>query len=303
MTQILNFGSLNIDKVYSLDHIVNEGETISAISYNEGLGGKGLNNQSIALKRAGADVIHAGFVGEDDGDILLDYLAENEINFLVKKVPGNSGHAIIQVDKDANNSIIVEAGANKRIDQSYIDQVLAEFEEGDYLLLQNEISNLPYIVDVASKRKMKIVLNPSPVDESLKTTDFSKIDTLILNETEAYEISGCEDPDKIIDYFRDGYQDLNLLLTLGKDGGLYSSKDTKIKFDSFKTNAIDTTGAGDTFLGYFLANISKGEEIKKSLNLASLAAGLACRKKGAATSIPSLKEVEAYAKENKADLG
>ncbi|WP_282928919.1 PfkB family carbohydrate kinase [Anaerococcus sp. Marseille-Q7828] len=84
MTQILNFGSLNIDKVYSLDHIVNEGETISAISYNEGLGGKGLN-QSIALKRAGADVIHAGFVGEDDGDILLDYLAKNEINFLVKK--------------------------------------------------------------------------------------------------------------------------------------------------------------------------------------------------------------------------
>lgn len=302
MTQILNFGSLNIDKVYSLDHIVNEGETISAISYNEGLGGKGLN-QSIALKRAGADVIHAGFVGEDDGDILLDYLAENEINFLVKKVSGNSGHAIIQVDKDANNSIIVEAGANKRIDKSYIDQVLAEFDEGDYLLLQNEISNLSYIVEVASKRKMKIFLNPSPVDGSLKTIDFSKIDTLILNETEAYEISGCEDPDKIIDYFRDEYEGLKLLLTLGENGGIYSSKDTKIKFDSFKTKTIDTTGAGDTFLGYFLANISKGEEIKKSLKLASLAAGLACSKKGAASSIPRLKEVEAYAKENTVDLG
>lgn len=302
MSQILNFGSLNIDKVYTLDHIVNEGETISAISYNEGMGGKGLN-QSIALKRAGANIIHGGFVGEDDGDILLDYLAKNEINFLVKKVSGNSGHAIIQVDKDANNSIIVEAGANKKIDKPYIDQVLAEFEEGDYLLLQNEISNLPYIVDEASKRKMKIVLNPSPVDGSLKTIDFSKIDTLILNETEAYEISGCEDPDKIIDYFRDRYQDLKLLLTLGKDGGMYSSKDTKIKFDSFKTNAMDTTGAGDTFLGYFLANISKDEDLEKSLKLASLAAGLACSKKGAAASIPSLKEVEAYAKENKVDLG
>lgn len=302
MTQILNFGSLNIDKVYSLDHIVNEGETISAISYNEGLGGKGLN-QSIALKRAGADVIHAGFVGEDDGDRLLDYLAENEIDYLVKKVPGNSGHAIIQVDKDANNSIIVEAGANKKIDKSYIDQVLAEFEEGDYLLLQNEISNLPYIVEVASKREMKIFLNPSPVDETLKTIDFNKIDTLILNETEAYELSGCDNPHDIINYFRNKYQDLKLLLTLGKDGGMYSSKDAKIKFDSFKTNAIDTTGAGDTFLGYFLANISKGEEIKKSLKLASLAAGLACSKKGAAASIPRLKEVEAYAKENKVDLG
>lgn len=302
MAQILNFGSLNIDKVYSLDHIVNEGETISAISYNEGMGGKGLN-QSIALKRAGAYLIHAGFVGEDDGDILLDYMAENEVKFLVEKVSGNSGHAIIQVDKNANNSIIVEAGANKKIDKSYIDQVLAEFDEGDYLLLQNEISNLPYIVDVASKRKMKIFLNPSPVDESIKTIDINKIDTLILNETEAYDLSGCESIDKIINYFREKYENLKLLLTLGKNGGIYSSKDTKIKFSSFKTKAIDTTGAGDTFLGYFLASISKGEDVEKSLKLASLAAGLACSKKGAAISIPSLKEVEAYAKENKVDLG
>ena len=301
MAQILNFGSLNIDKVYTLDHIVNEGETIPAISYNEGTGGKGLN-QSIALKRAGADLIHAGFVGEDDGDILLDYMAENEIDFLVKKVSGNSGHAIIQVDKNANNSIIVEAGANKKIDKSYIDQVLAKFEEGDYLLLQNEISNLSYIVDVASKRKMKIFLNPSPVDESLKTIDFNKIDTLILNETEACDLSGCESADKIINYFRDKYKDLRLLLTLGKDGGIYSSKDTKIKFSSFKTKAIDTTGAGDTFLGYFLASISEGEDVEKSLKLASLAASLSCSKKGAAISIPSLKEVEAYARENKVVL-
>ena len=301
MAQILNFGSLNIDKVYSLDHIVNEGETIPAVSYNEGMGGKGLN-QSIALKRAGADLIHAGFVGEDDGDILLDYMAENEIDFLVKKVSGNSGHAIIQVDKDANNSIIVEAGANKKIDKSYIDQVLAKFEEGDCLLLQNEISNLPYIVDVASKRKMKIFLNPSPVDETIKTIDFNKIDTLILNETEAYDLSGYENPDQIINYFRKNYKDLNIVLTLGKDGGIYSSKDMEIKFSSFKTKTIDTTGAGDTFLGYFLASISKGEDVEKSLKLASLAAGLACSKKGAAISIPSLKEVEAYARENKVVL-
>lgn len=301
MAKILNFGSLNIDKIYGLDHIVKEGETISASSYDEGMGGKGLN-QSIALKRAGADPIHAGFVGEDDGDILLDYMAENEIDFLVKKVSGKSGHAIIQVDKNAKNSIIVEAGANKNIDKSYIDQVLAEFDEGDYLLLQNEISNLQYIVDMASKKKMKIFLNPSPVDETIKTIDFNKIDSLILNETEAYELSGCENSDEIIDYFRKNYKDLNLLLTLGKDGGIYSSKDKEIKFSSFKTHAIDTTGAGDTFLGYFLASISKGADLEKSLNIASLAAGLACSKSGAANSIPSLKEVEEYIKENNVDI-
>lgn len=301
MAKILNFGSLNIDKIYGLDHIVKEGETISASSYDEGMGGKGLN-QSIALKRAGADPIHAGFVGEDDGDILLDYMAENEIDFLVKKVSGKSGHAIIQVDKNAKNSIIVEAGANKNIDKSYIDQVLAEFDEGDYLLLQNEISNLQYIVDMASKKKMKIFLNPSPVDETIKTIDFNKIDSPILNETEAYELSGCENSDEIIDYFRKNYKDLNLLLTLGKDGGIYSSKDTEIKFSSFKTHAIDTTGAGDTFLGYFLASISKGADLEKSLNIASLAAGLACSKSGAANSIPSLKEVEEYIKENNVDI-
>lgn len=301
MAKILNFGSLNIDKIYGLDHIVKEGETISASSYDEGMGGKGLN-QSIALKRAGADPIHAGFVGEDDGDILLDYMAENEIDFLVKKVSDKSGHAIIQVDKNAKNSIIVEAGANKNIDKSYIDQVLAEFDEGDYLLLQNEISNLQYIVDMASKKKMKIFLNPSPVDETIKTIDFNKIDSLILNETEAYELSGCENSDEIIDYFRKNYKDLNLLLTLGKDGGIYSSKDKEIKFSSFKTHAIDTTGAGHTFLGYFLASISKGADLEKSLNIASLAAGLACSKSGAANSIPSLKEVEEYIKENNVDI-
>lgn len=301
MAKILNFGSLNIDKIYGLDHIVKEGETISASSYDEGMGGKGLN-QSIALKRAGADPIHAGFVGEDDGDILLDYMAENEIDFLIKKVSGKSGHAIIQVDKNAKNSIIVEAGANKNIDKSYIDQVLAEFDEGDYLLLQNEISNLQYIVDMASKKKIKIFLNPSPVDETIKTIDFNKIDSLILNETEAYELSGCENSDEIIDYFRKNYKDLNLLLTLGKDGGIYSSKDTEIKFSSFKTHDIDTTGAGDTFLGYFLASISKGADLEKSLNIASLAAGLACSKSGAANSIPSLKEVEEYIKENNVDI-
>lgn len=302
MAKILNFGSLNIDKIYRIDHIVKEGETILSNSYDEGMGGKGLN-QSIALKRAGADLIHAGFVGENDGDILLEYLTDNDIDAFVKKVPGNSGHAIIQVDKDANNSIIVESGTNKKIDKAYIDQVLDEFEEGTYLLLQNEISNLPYIVDMASIRKMKIFLNPSPVDQTLKTIDLNKIDTLILNETEAIELSGFKNIGDIIYYFRDKYPDLKIVLTLGKDGGIYSSKEIEIKFTSFNTLAIDTTGAGDTFLGYFLANISKGENINKSLKLASLAAGLACSKSGAATSIPSLKEVEEYARENKVELG
>lgn len=293
--KILNFGSLNIDKIYSLDHIVRKGETISSKSYNEALGGKGLN-QSIALKRAGADIYHAGCVGDEDGKVLLDYLLDNDIKSLVKEVRGKSGHAIIQVDKEANNSIIVEPGANKKIEVGYIDEVLEKFSSKDYLLLQNEVSNLPYIIDKASQKGMRIFFNPSPIDETIKEIDLAKIDTIIINQTEGREISGFCQTSDILNYFKENHPKLKVVLTLGACGGFYSYKNLKISFKSYKINPVDTTGAGDTFLGYFMASIAKGKDVGKSLDLASLAAAIACTRKGATPSIPALKEIRDYRK-------
>lgn len=292
---ILNFGSLNIDKIYSLDHIVREGETLSSKSYKEALGGKGLN-QSIALKRAGADIYHAGCVGDEDGKVLLDYLLANDIKSLVKEVRGKSGHAIIQVDKEANNSIIVEPGANKKIEVGYIDEVLEKFSSKDYLLLQNEISNLLYIIDKASQKGMRIFFNPSPIDETIKEIDLAKVDTIIINQTEGREISGFCQTSDILNYFKENHPNLKVVLTLGACGGFYSYKDLKISFKNYNIKPVDTTGAGDTFLGYFMASIAKGKDVGKSLDLASLAAAIACTRKGAAPSIPALKEIRDYRK-------
>ncbi|WP_297280820.1 ribokinase [uncultured Anaerococcus sp.] len=299
--KILNFGSLNIDKIYSLDHIVNEGETISAMAYKEGVGGKGLN-QSVAIKRAGASLFHAGCVGKVDGKLLINYLKDNAIESFLKESPGNSGHAIIQVDKKANNSIIVEAGANKEIDPSYIDEVLEKFNPGDYLLLQNEISNLPYIVAMARQKKMSIFFNPSPIDESIYDIDLNDIGTIIINETEGHRLSGYKTSFEILNYFKKVYPHLTVVLTLGSRGGIYADKDKEIRFKSYPVDPVDTTGAGDTFLGYYLANIARGKDIEYSLNIASLAAALACSKEGAASSIPSQEEVEAYIKANDMEL-
>lgn len=299
--KILNFGSLNIDKIYNLDHIVNEGETLATISYKESLGGKGLN-QTIALKRAGVDVYHAGFVGEVDGEILLNYLRDNKIKSMIKKTSGNSGHAIIQVDKNANNSIIVEAGANKKIGKAYADEVLEKFSKGDFLLLQNEINSLQYIVDQACKKDMRIFFNPSPIDDNIKSIDLNKIDTIIINQNEGSSLSGFVETFEILNYFKENFPKLKVVLTLGRLGGVYSYKNEEIRFKSHKVKALDTTAAGDTFLGYYLASIASGLDIEESLNLASLAAGLACTKEGAAPSIPSYKELEVYMKKNKVEI-
>ena len=139
--KILNFGSINIDYVYSVDHIVQPGETIKGLDRNVFCGGKGLN-QSIALANAKADVTHAGLIGEDGG-MLLEALNAAEVHTdLIKTVKGSSSHTVIQVDRSGQNSILFFAGDNLAIKEDYIDEVIEKFEPGDYLLLQNEIGSI-----------------------------------------------------------------------------------------------------------------------------------------------------------------
>ncbi len=170
MGKILNFGSLNIDRVYRVEHFVRPGETISSRGYQCFPGGKGLN-QSIAAARAGAPVFHAGTVGTD-GDFLAELLRESGADIrYVRKTDGMTGHALIQVNDEGENCIILYQGTNFDNDTAYMEQVLSDFGTGDILLLQNEISNLSYLLKRGKEKGMRIMLNPSPMDAGLAGED------------------------------------------------------------------------------------------------------------------------------------
>ena len=288
--KILNIGSSNIDYVYSLDHIALVGETEAAKGLNVFPGGKGLN-QSIAIKRAGKDVYHAGCIGEG-GDFLLDLLEENGVDVsFVDRVAERNGHAIIQVSRDGDNTIFLYRGSNGMISREQIDRILCAFSKGDILVLQNEINNLDYIIEKAHQAQMTIVLNPSPMNEVIASIDLNKISYLILNEIEANAITSTTDIQEALSYFERKHPSLKVMLTLGSKGCVYQEGARQIFCPAFKVSAVDTTGAGDTFTGYFIVGIACGEKIEKILKAASCAAAISITREGAAPSIPCMVEV------------
>lgn len=289
--RILNIGSLNIDYVYSVDHIVLPGETEATFSRNVFLGGKGMN-QSCALAKAGAEVYHAGLIGED-GKLFLDACKEYGIyDAFIRVVDGPSGHALIQLDKNAQNSILLYGGANQRMTEEYIDEVLSHFGSDDVLLLQNEINLLPYIVDKAYEKGMKIALNPSPFNEKLDAVDMQKISIFLLNEVEGFQLTGEKETTEILCKLRQLFPHARIMLTLGKDGAVYADDHQKISQPAFQVKAVDTTAAGDTFTGYFLAGIMENLPMEKILQMSAKAASIAVSRPGAVPSIPYRKEVE-----------
>lgn len=287
--KILNFGSMNYDYVYNVDHIMLPGETQSSTGLNTYLGGKGMN-QSVALARAGLEVYHAGMLGEEGQQFLDQCKADGIKTDYIKVMPGKSGHTIIQIDKEAQNCIMLYGGANQLIDEAYVDEVLANFSEGDYLVLQNEISSLPYIIDKAYEIGMKIVLNPSPYDANLDKCDLTKVSLFFLNEVEGGQNTGLSDPDAIIKKLVELYN-ANIVLTLGKDGAMYYDGENIYKQGIFEVDAVDTTAAGDTFTGYFIAGLINDMEPQKILELSSKASSICITREGAIPSIPKLNEV------------
>ena len=288
--KVLSFGSLNIDYVYQVDHIVSNGETESTSGVGENCGGKGLN-QSIALARAGVSVWHAGMVG-NEGQLLIDACVKNGVNTdFIRKTEGRSGHTIIQVDKDGNNSIILFGGANRCMTEAFIDEVISNFESGDMIILQNEINMLDVIIDKAFAKGMKIVLNPSPYDKALDECDLKKVSYFILNEIEGNQMTGEKEPEKILAGIHAKYPDAKIVLTLGSDGSMYFDDGKTYRQDIYKVKSIDTTAAGDTFTGFFIASIIKGMKSEEALSLAAKASAIAVTKPGALDSIPTLDEV------------
>lgn len=288
--KILNFGSCNIDFVYSLDHIVAPGETETTHKLQTFPGGKGLN-QSVALSRAGAEVYHAGCLGSD-GDMLLEVLKEAGVDVsYIKTVDAKNGHAVIQVSKEGANSIFLYPGSNEMITPALIDEVLADFAKEDILLLQNEISNCEYIVNKAYEKGMQIVFNPSPFNADIAKIDLNKITYLILNEVEAMGFSKSDKPEESLVYFERNYPSLKIMLTLGENGCVYKDSGCEVHQEAFLVEAVDTTAAGDTFTGYFVSGISVGADIAQVLKIASAASAIAVSRDGAAPSIPERDEV------------
>ena len=285
------FGSLNIDKTYSLEDFVRPGQTISAKKMEQFCGGKGFN-QAIALRRAGNAVYFAGAVGQD-GSMLLDTLDKNGIDrTCVKMTDGATGHAIIQLDAKGQNCIIILAGANGEITEADVDSTLAHFGAGDLIVLQNEISCVPYILRQAHKKGMIVAFNPSPYDAKIADCDLSCVDYLLVNEVEGAGMAGCTEPDAILATLHSRYPALNIVLTLGGEGSVYQDKSgARFACGIHKVEAVDTTAAGDTFTGFFLSEILSHGDAQKALQIAAVAAGIAVSRKGAEPSIPVMEEV------------
>ena len=288
--RVLNIGSLNIDYVYTVDHIILPGETESTGSRNIFLGGKGMN-QSCALAKAGVEVYHGGLIGED-GKMFMNACKEYGVHDdFIRIVDGPSGHTIIQIDKNAQNSILLFGGANQKMTTEFIDEVLSHFGSDDILLLQNEVNLLPYIVDKAYEKGMPIALNPSPFNEKLDSVDMKKISIFLLNEVEGFQLTGETDPEAILARLRQLFPHARILLTLGKDGAVYQDAQQKVFQPIFPVKAVDTTAAGDTFTGYFLAGLSQGLSMEEALRISAKASSIAVSRPGAVPSIPWREEV------------
>lgn len=290
--KILNFGSLNYDHVYEMHHFVQPKETTASLSYQKHLGGKGLN-QTIALVRAGCEVYHAGKVG-NDGREMIDFLKNEgvKVDCLLQDECETTGHAIIEVCQ-GENCIILHGGANQSITEKDVDFVLSYFEKGDVLLLQNEISSMAYLIEQAHQKGMWIAMNTAPMNEKVFEYPLEKINLLVVNEVEAKALA-CSKSDDYLSILRSlatAYPEAEIVMTLGKDGCYYHSSEEDIYQEAFQVNAIDTTAAGDTFLGYFLASYLQKEGIRQALRKACFASSLSVQRHGAAPSIPYAKEI------------
>ncbi len=310
--KVLCFGSLNIDYTYQVEHFVQKGETISSTALQVFSGGKGLN-QSIALAKAGVEVYHAGAVGKD-GMFLLGQLKEAGVHTghvrVLEDVP--TGHAIIQNDKNGENCILLFGGANQEITEGQVDQVLSQFQAGDCLLVQNEVNQMPYLLQRAHSMGLKIALNPSPMDEKIWELPLGLVDYFILNEIEAGQLLGAgEDPqgvaadggvslpesgEKTAELLHRKYPSAAIVLTLGEYGSVFFHQENCIRQKKYDVQAVDTTAAGDTFTGYFLGTLFRGGSEQEAMDRAAKASAIAVTRNGASPSIPALEEVLAFGK-------
>ena len=294
MPKLVNLGSLGIDHVFGVDHITTAGETLASHSYGIFPGGKG-SNQSIAAAKAGADVAHVGCIGPD-GDMLLDVLQDSGVDVTcIRRSEIATQQAVIQVDRDGQNAIVINGGANLTIEQKDRDAAFENVSSGDWLLLQNEINDLEAVLDQAASRNISVAFNVAPTDGREKSYDLSNVGLLFVNEIEAAALAGETEPGRAFDALEAMYPKTIVLLTLGKDGGIFGGGGHhRTEYVAHEVSAVDETAAGDTYIGYFMAEWLRSQDLEKSVQDASAAGALAVTKAGAASSIPTREEVAAF---------
>lgn len=288
-----NLGSINLDHVYRVPHLVTPGETLASHAYAVGLGGKGAN-QSLALALAGGRVCHWGRLGRRDA-WARDTLARAGVDVShVSLVDAPSGHAIIQVDDAGENAIVLYSGANHGFDGATFEALAGTAAPGDWLLLQNECNGLAELLTLAAERQIRVAFNPAPMTDAVGELPLSACRLLFVNRTEAAGLAGLPvdaEADALLDALGNRLPDCELVLTLGADGAWHQAGGERRHQPALKVSAVDTTGAGDTFIGYYLAALQRGASVAHCLTRATAAAALAVQRPGAAAGIPTADEV------------
>ncbi|MFS4438414.1 ribokinase [Paracoccaceae bacterium GXU_MW_L88] len=284
---IWNLGSVNIDHVYTLPHFPAPGETLSSTGYDSGLGGKGAN-QSVAAAQAGAKVWHMGAIGHDGlwAREVLELKGVDLEHLEIVDVP--TGHAVIYVDGSGENSIVIFPGANHAVSVEALDKASPE----DWLLLQNETTLVTEAAKAAKDAGLKVAYVAAPFEAEAAQAVLPHVDLLMVNEGEAAALAEAVGKDPL---------DLPvpmLLITYGAKGATFRGPEGSIETPAFHVKPVDTTGAGDTFSGYFLAALDLGAAPAEALRRASAAAALQVTRHGAVEAIPSAAEVDDFLKEN-----
>lgn len=290
MPKLVNLGSLCVDNVYHVQNIARAGETVTSLGHEIHPGGKGLN-QSLAAARAGAEVVHVGCVGADGGS-LVDVLSGSGVDVsYIRTLESPSGAAVIQVDPQGQNAIFITGGANRLVSPDQVDTAISLLESDDWLLLQNEINDLNYVLEAAKAHGANTAFNVAPADGRESGYSYSAVSLLILNEIEASALAGTDDHMEAFTSLRSKYPTTQIILTLGRDGLIYGLGNKTLEIPAFGVDVIDETAAGDAFIGFYMAAILRSESTYNSLREASAAGALAVTRTGAATSIPYREDV------------
>lgn len=288
---IYNLGSINIDHFYRLPHLPLPGETLAAADYAVGLGGKGAN-QSAAAAKAGAHVVHVGAVGAD-GVWTVDRLAGWGVDVAhISRIKAPTGHAIINVDGAGENTIVLFPGANRALQLGDVELALAGARRGDILLMQNETAHQPEAARIAQAKGMRVIYSAAPFDVDAVRAVIENVTILAVNAVEAQQL--CD----ALHLTPQTLPVPEVLMTRGAEGAVWHSNSSgqHVHAPAFKVDVVDTTGAGDTFAGYFAAALDEGQLPDAALRLAGAAAALKVTRSGTADAIPLRAEVDDFLK-------